>query len=92
MECLHSEENLKKRITTIIIWIVLFAAIVMMVSGMNPSRTKADELDYNTEFLQLVERTVSGESGKTIKAIPVHSLATEYNLKPLLLKYSQTIF
>ncbi len=62
---------MKKRITTILIWIVLFAAIAMMVSGMNPSRTKSEELDYNSEFLKLVERTVAGETGKTIKAIQI---------------------
>ena len=62
---------MKKRITTLLIWVILFAAIVMMVSGMNPGRTKSDELDYNTEFLQLVENTVSKGSGKTIKAIQI---------------------
>ena len=57
---------------TAVIWIVLFAAIIYMVSGLNPTDKKMDELDYNTEFLQLVRNTESGSTdGKTILAIQV---------------------
>ncbi|MEA5049139.1 MAG: ATP-dependent zinc metalloprotease FtsH [Eubacteriales bacterium] len=43
-----------------------------MVSGLNPTDTKMDELDYNTEFLQLVRNTEGDiAGGKTIKAIQV---------------------
>ncbi len=61
-----------KKIVTILIWLALFGAIVMMVSGLNPSSDKPDELDYNTEFLQLVRQTETGDTGhKAIKAIQV---------------------
>ncbi len=63
---------MNRKIMTAVIWIALFAAIIYMVSGLNPADTKMDELDYNTEFLQLVRNTESGaEDGKTILAIQV---------------------
>jgi len=66
------EIYLNKKIMTAVIWIVLFAAIIYMVSGLNPTDNKMDELDYNTEFLQLVRNTESGSTdGKTILAIQV---------------------
>ena len=66
------EIYLNKKIMTAVIWIVLFAAIIYMVSGLNPTDKKMDELDYNTEFLQLVRNTESGSTdGKTILAIQV---------------------
>lgn len=66
------ESYLNKKILTAVIWIALFAAIIYMVSGLNPAESKMDELDYNTEFLQLVRNT-EGETaeGKTILAIQV---------------------
>ena len=66
------ESYLNKKIMTAVIWIALFAAIIYMVSGLNPTDKKMDELDYNTEFLQLVRNTESGSTdGKTILAIQV---------------------
>ena len=66
------ESYLNRKIMTAVIWIALFAAIIYMVSGLNPADTKMDELDYNTEFLQLVRNTESGATdGKTILAIQV---------------------
>ncbi len=66
------ESYLNRKIMTAVIWIVLFAAIIYMVSGLNPTDKKMDELDYNTEFLQLVRNTESGSTdGKTILAIQV---------------------
>ena len=63
---------MNKKVITALIWVVLFGAIVMMVSGLRPSNTEPDTLDYNTEFLQMARRTESGEgTGKTIKAIQV---------------------
>lgn len=63
---------MNKKVITAVIWIVLFAAIIYMVSGLNPTDTKMDELDYNTEFLQLVRNTEGDlADGKTIKAIQV---------------------
>ena len=65
---------MNKRVVTILIWVCLFGAIVLMVTGLNPTSTEPDELDYNTEFLQLVRETESGAvaSDKTIKAIQVN--------------------
>ena len=65
-----------KWIKTLIIWALLFAAIIWMVTGMDTVSSKPDELDYNTDFLSLVQRTeASGEAPaggeKTIKAIQV---------------------
>ena len=64
-----------KWIKTLIVWVVLFAAIVWMVRGMDIlTRGEPDELDYNADFLTLVERTEAGNAGpeeKTIKAIQV---------------------
>ena len=57
---------------TAVVWLVLFAAIIYMVSEMNPAQDTLDKLDYNTEFLQLVRNTEGGDAtGKTIKAIQV---------------------
>ena len=66
------EIYLNKKVLTAVIWIALFAAIIYMVSGLNPTDSKMDELDYNTEFLQLVRNTESGSGdGETILAIQV---------------------
>ncbi len=63
---------MNKKVMTAVIWIALFAAIIYMVSGMNPADTKMDELDYNTAFLQLVRNTEGNVTdGKTIQAIQV---------------------
>ncbi len=64
---------MNKKVMTAVIWVMLFAAIIFMVSGLNPSDSQPDELDYNTDFLQLVRNTESGgtSSGETIKAIQV---------------------
>jgi len=63
---------LNKKVMTAVIWVVLFAAIIYMVSGLNPTQDKLDKLDYNTKFLQLVRNTESGDTAqKTIKAILV---------------------
>ena len=48
----------------------LFAAIIYMISGMNPTQAKPDDLDYNSKFLQLVRNTENADTTqKTIKAI-----------------------
>lgn len=65
-----------KWIKTLIIWALLFAAIIWMVTGMDTVSSKPDELDYNTDFLSLVQRTEASEEApvggeKTIKAIQV---------------------
>ena len=65
-----------KWIKTLIIWGLLFAAIIWMVTGMDTVSSKPDELDYNTDFLSLVQRTEASEEApaggeKTIKAIQV---------------------
>ena len=58
---------------TAVIWVVLFGAIIYMVSGLNPTQAKLDELDYNTEFLQLVRNTENADTTqKTILAIQVN--------------------
>ncbi len=63
---------MNKKVLTAVIWVALFAAIIYMVSGLNPADKKMDELDYNTEFLQLVRNTESASGdGKTILAIQV---------------------
>ena len=63
---------MNKKVMTAVVWLVLFAAIIYMVSEMNPAQDTLDKLDYNTEFLQLVRNTESGDAtGKTIKAIQV---------------------
>ena len=69
------EDNcLNKKVMTAVIWVLLFAAIIYMVSGLNPTSKEPDELDYNTDFLQLVTNTETADvpSGKTIKAIQVN--------------------
>ena len=63
---------MNKKVMTAVVWLVLFAAIIYMVSEMNPTQETLDKLDYNTEFLQLVRNTESGDAAeKTIKAIQV---------------------
>ncbi len=63
---------MNKKVMTAVIWIALFVAIFYMISGMNPTQAKPDELDYNSEFLQLVRNTESADTTqKTIKAILV---------------------
>ncbi len=50
----------------------LIAVIIYMISGASPLQAKPDELDYNSNFLQLVRNTEAGETTqKTIKAILV---------------------
>ena len=69
------EDNcLNKKVMTAVIWVLLFAAIIYMVSGMNLTPKEPDALDYNTDFLQLVTNTETADtpSGKTIKAIQVN--------------------
>ncbi|HWQ05786.1 MAG TPA: ATP-dependent zinc metalloprotease FtsH [Feifaniaceae bacterium] len=65
---------MNKKVMTAVIWVLLFAAIIYMVSGMNLTSKEPDELDYNTDFLQLVTNTETADapSGKTIKAIQVN--------------------
>jgi len=61
---------LNKRIITAVFWMGLFAAIIYMISGMNPTQAKPDDLDYNSKFLQLVRNTENADTTqKTIKAI-----------------------
>ena len=63
---------MNKKVMTAVIWIALFVAIFYMISGLNPSQSKPDELDYNSKFLQLVRNTEqSNNAEKTIKAILV---------------------
>ncbi len=64
---------MNKKVMTAVIWVMLFAAIIFMVSGLNPGENQTDELDYNTDFLQLVRNTEDGgtASAETIKAILV---------------------
>ena len=55
------------------IWVGLFAAVIYMISGLNPTQAKPDELDYNSNFLQLVRNTESADTTqKTIKAIMIN--------------------
>ncbi|MDO4493788.1 MAG: ATP-dependent zinc metalloprotease FtsH [Clostridia bacterium] len=62
----------KKKIRTLLIWLVIFGAILFMTSGMDLSKKTVDELDYNTEFLQLAKSTEEHNTGdKTIKAVRV---------------------
>jgi cell division protease FtsH len=63
---------LNKKVMTTVIWVALFVAIFYMISGLNPTQTKPDELDYNSKFLQLVRNTENADTTqKTIKAILV---------------------
>lgn len=63
---------MNKKVITAVIWVALFASIIYMVSGLNPTQEKLDELDYNTEFLQLVRNTEAEDTAQqTIKAIQV---------------------
>ena len=63
---------MNKKVLTAAVWILLLAVIIYMVSGGNPTNKKPDVLDYNTDFLQYVRNTASGDTtGKTIKAIQV---------------------
>ncbi len=69
------EAYLNKKLITALIWILLFGAVIMMVNGLNPAVEKPDELDYNTDFLEMVQRTVKGEAPTdekpTIQAIQI---------------------
>ncbi len=50
----------------------LIAVIIYMITGASPLQAKPDELDYNSNFLQLVRNTETGDTTqKTIKAIMV---------------------
>lgn len=61
-----------KKIATLLIWVLVALAVVWMASGFDLSGKQAEELDYNTEFLALVQRTEMGDtSGNTIKAIQI---------------------
>ncbi|MDP3446966.1 MAG: ATP-dependent zinc metalloprotease FtsH [Eubacteriales bacterium] len=63
---------MNKKVMTTVIWVALFVAIFYMISGLNPTQTKPDELDYNSKFLQLVRNTENADTTqKTIKAILV---------------------
>ena len=81
---------MNKKVVTVIIWVLLFAVIVMMVSGMNPGNQEPDTLEY-TDFLKMAKVTEEGGGKeKTIKAIQVtyreiYGLYTgsEYELKDL---------
>ena len=70
---LQEETHLNnKKFVTVGIWLLLALAIVWMASGFEVGGKKAEELDYNTEFLALVKHTESGEAGeKTIAAIQI---------------------
>ena len=61
-----------KKIATLLIWVLVALAVVWMASGFDLSGKQAEELDYNTEFLALVQRTEMGDtSGNTIQAIQI---------------------
>ena len=61
-----------KKIATLLIWVLVALAVVWMASGFDLSGKQAEELDYNTEFLALVQRTETGDtSGNTIQAIQI---------------------
>ena len=62
----------KKWVKTLVIWAIVFAAIVLMVRGMDLGKShKVAEIDYN-EFLSLVRNTVKSEAGAhQIKAIQI---------------------
>ena len=85
------DRSLNKKVMTAVIWVVLFGAIIYMVSGLNPTQDKLDELDYNTEFLQLVRNTENADTTqKTIMAIQVNQrevyglyAGSEYQAKDL---------
>ena len=63
---------MNRKVITALIWVGLFVAIIYMITGMNPGQVKVDELDYNSEFLQLVRNTETADTTqKTIKAILV---------------------
>ena len=68
---------MNRKLITALIWVLLFGAIVLMVSGLNPGSKEPDELDYNTDFLSMVERSVEGAQSTaekpTIKAIEITS-------------------
>ena len=70
---LQEETHLNnKKFVTVGIWLLLALAIIWMASGFEVGGKKAEELDYNTEFLALVKNTESGETGeKTIAAIQI---------------------
>ena len=63
---------MNRKIFTAVIWLGLIAVIIYMISGASPLQAKPDELDYNSNFLQLVRNTETGDTTqKTIKAIMV---------------------
>ena len=63
---------MNRKIFTAVIWLGLIAVIIYMISGASPLQAKPDELDYNSNFLQLVRNTETGDTTqKTIKAILV---------------------
>jgi len=61
----------KKWMKTLLVWVILFGAIIFMVRGMDPTGKEPDELDYSADFLALVQNTEQPAEGdsKTIKAI-----------------------
>ena len=60
----------RKKIATLLVWLTIAAVVVWMASGFNLSGQQPEELDYNTQFLDLVRRTENGDaSGSRIKAI-----------------------
>ena len=60
----------RKKIATLLVWLTIAAVVVWMASGFNLSEQQPEELDYNTQFLDLVRRTENGDaSGSRIKAI-----------------------
>ena len=60
----------KKRIITVLVWLALFGAIMLMVSGFNPTKQQRETLDYSASFLKLAQNTETGAAdGKRIKAI-----------------------
>ena len=65
------EMLLNRKVITTLIWVLVFGAVVLMVSGLNPGKAEPDTLTY-TEFLKMAERTETGASGgKTIKLVQV---------------------
>ena len=61
-----------KKLVTAAVWLVIALAVVLMAGGFDLNGTRPEELDYNTEFLQLAARTEAGDtSDKTIAAIQI---------------------
>ena len=62
---------MNRKVVTAIIWVLVFGAIIYMVSGLNPGNKEPDTLEY-TDFLAMAKRTETGTGeGKTIKGIQV---------------------